>query len=601
MATDGSICWAGQQPLHAPIVTGKTPVISEDQEWTPLLFHQEHQPMPALRGVFEGIKQGGHENFERAIRAAYRLMEAYGHNEGKDIAFQLSDFKTLEATDVLDRKLSEVVSVGAPERITVAGVVRENSSQDKPNGPIPHKSTKVGYEMKWVPAVPDPNQALWTVRRYVQIAKSDQTAPSRLHAVTTYRVSVKLAGAQRDYRAAFFWMNASTAPVIGTFYCLDPVVERVTLTLTEQVPPEGKEEGDPVDLKPDAGNSPKWLGPVCNVYTEYPPSILNPFSGYERHVNSSWHHISQSEVDASCSCSGACQSICHTSVGLNLCYDEGNTVFGYHVSATNQRLTTTTVQNALNAQNGAGCQGTIVCAFTQCPTQNCEFSVTVNTSGIGFSTNPLNTAVLWAVEPTNGFTCGGCTEYQGPTTKPEPPPQDNTPVLIALDEERLEMTDLAGGVRFDLNRDGTAEHNSWPAASSSWAFVVLDRNRNGRIDDGGELFGNYTMQYLDDRPPNGYAALAVYDRPEYGGNGDGVLDDRDVIFPSLLLWADANHDGVSQPQELVPLAQRVEEIGLDYRESHARDRYGNQFRYRGTIRLADGRKSRSVDVILLHD
>jgi hypothetical protein len=183
----------------------------------------------------------------------------------------------------------------------------------------------------------------------------------------------------------------------------------------------------------------------------------------------------------------------------------------------------------------------------------------------------------------------------------EPPPQENCPLLIALDEGRLEMTGLAGGVRFDVDRDGTAERNSWPAPGSSWAFVVMDRNHNGRIDHGGELFGNYTKQYLDERPPNGYAALAAYDRPDNGGNGDGVLDDQDAIFPSLLLWSDANHDGVSQPQELIPLAERVKEIGLTYRESRSRDRYGNQFRYRGRVSLVDGGSSRSVDVFLLHD
>jgi hypothetical protein len=148
--------------------------------------------------------------------------------------------------------------------------------------------------------------------------------------------------------------------------------------------------------------------------------------------------------------------------------------------------------------------------------------------------------------------------------------------------------------------DRAAERLSWPAADSSWAFAALDRNRNGRIDDGGELFGNYTMQSLEGKP-NGYAALAVYDDPANGGNGDSVLDAGDSIFSSLLLWFDANHDGVSQPGELTALAQRVEAIGLDPKESRARDRYGNEFRYRGNVRLADGRKSRSVDVFLLHD
>lgn len=118
---------------------------------------------------------------------------------------------------------------------------------------------------------------------------------------------------------------------------------------------------------------------------------------------------------------------------------------------------------------------------------------------------------------------------------------------------------------------------------------------------GGELFGNYTDQSLDIENPNGYAALAEYDKPVNGGNGDGRIDARDSIYPSLLLWADDNHDGVSQPGELGSLAQRVEAIGLDYRESRARDRYGNQFRYRGSLWLVNGHKSHSVDVFLLNE
>jgi len=72
---------------------------------------------------------------------------------------------------------------------------------------------------------------------------------------------------------------------------------------------------------------------------------------------------------------------------------------------------------------------------------------------------------------------------------------------------------------------------------------VLDRNGNGTIDNGRELFGNLTPQPI---PPdgvklNGFAALAEYDKPARGGNGDGVIDNGDAIFSSLWLWQDTNH------------------------------------------------------------
>lgn len=182
-------------------------------------------------------------------------------------------------------------------------------------------------------------------------------------------------------------------------------------------------------------------------------------------------------------------------------------------------------------------------------------------------------------------------------------PAGESPIIVDVLGNGFDLTSLERGVRFDLNPDGIMERVSWTATGADDAFLVLDRDGNGLIDDGTELFGNYTPQEPSDTP-NGFIALADLDSISFGGNGDGVISPGDALFPTLRLWRDENHNGVSEPDELTGLdVAGLEFLNLSYKESRRRDRYGNVFRYRA--KLSGTRDSTAGvyawDVFLLSD
>ncbi len=160
------------------------------------------------------------------------------------------------------------------------------------------------------------------------------------------------------------------------------------------------------------------------------------------------------------------------------------------------------------------------------------------------------------------------------------PPSD--PLTLDLDGDGIETIPADGTVLFDHDADGTKSAIGWIHPDDG--MVVMDRNNNGMIDNGLELFGDNTIKSDGSTAKDGFDALSDLD-----SNSDGLVDSRDVDFSKLRIWRDLNSDGISQSNELFTLNQLgVESISTDGVQANTNVGHGNVAIAEGTFTYSNG-------------
>jgi len=261
----------------------------------------------------------------------------------------------------------------------------------------------------------------------------------------------------------------------------------------------------------------------------------------------------------------------------------------------------------------AGSAGAIQSTYTIC-----GIAVTLSGSGSSGWSATYNPAPLWKDAKDYANTCRGVTLPKlcqpSPSTPPYcgatcsyswdfvscqwvkanyPPP---SPIVVDTAKTGFSFSDPNKGqyVTFDIQGDGKPLKLSWPVEGSGNAWLVYDRDGDGVIKDGTELFGNFTPHSDGGVPnhpnPNGYLALAWYDQPAQGGHRDLILDKQDAVWQKLRLWIDGhcylNRDAPCQsyPSELFTLESKgIFSISLVYEASFKTDAVGNRYKFTAVL------------------
>jgi hypothetical protein len=164
-----------------------------------------------------------------------------------------------------------------------------------------------------------------------------------------------------------------------------------------------------------------------------------------------------------------------------------------------------------------------------------------------------------------------------------------TPIILDLNGDGVKTQSINAGVKFDLLADGRAVHTGW--VSDGDGLLVLDRNHDGLITDGSELFGSATKLAHGENASDGYAALRELDT-----NSDLAINSEDECFADLRVWTDTNSNAITDAGEIKTLASLgIASISLDTAQGTSTDN-GNVLGLTSTYQTNDGQSHAAADV-----
>jgi hypothetical protein len=575
---------------------------------------------------------------EKIVRETYRKLEIYNAaaqvftNERTrtrfrpeaSLKFEVGDFRSGNVQDIINTPYAELVTTPSGD---VVSLTRGGYSED--GGPQ-EATFGAAWERGQYASVFDP---AWTV---ADVFHFEAARYYDVRTYVSYRVTVRLESRARTYRAlALFRETPDASPEFW-----DGIVDGVGSVWAEKRPPYKAKNGILVETSASSGGDYGTAivtddGSSGTLFSTTPLAFW--LSGDDTE-HASGRHGGTAEFTGECATLLNKQQRCSVAVSNFVAFETGEldtfTSLFWHVGSKDQKTENRSGALGTNISCAAAagvafsscllktsCGGTasvslsvlvasasatisggnlwhdvnaehyscaLATAGNMCTTPGlngtCPIGTSPNAQGLccfsSGGTNTCNTTFASRCMRFGGeyefltCTCLGCDTCGG------------SPIVIDIAGDGIALTNPADGVDFDLNGNGTRDRLGWTRANSDDAWLVLDRDGNGSIDRGAELFGDFTPQPASSNK-NGFLALAEYDKTANGGNADGVIDNRDAVFESLSLWQDRNHNGISEPDELHTLAGlNVRALELDFKESKRVDEFGNEFKYRAKVKDA---------------